>query len=148
MQMRSARLPTLSVPGNYYDDLAARTNLHPATIETMREFAILYDADDQGGAYFHFFTAMFGRRMFFELVQRGGGYDGYGTPNTAVRTAAQYRHSSWQASLAEIRGQDAGRIGPLIRGPAASPPSVGQDPHAAAQHEQPAASGGAKPSSA
>jgi 4-hydroxyphenylpyruvate dioxygenase len=29
--------------------------------------------------------------MFFELVQRGGGYDGYGTPNTAVRTAAQYR---------------------------------------------------------
>jgi 4-hydroxyphenylpyruvate dioxygenase len=92
MQMRSARLPTLSVPGNYYDDLAARTNLHPATIDTMREFAILYDADDQGGMYFHFFTAMFGRRMFFELVQRGGGYDGYGTPNTAVRTAAQYRH--------------------------------------------------------
>jgi 4-hydroxyphenylpyruvate dioxygenase len=91
MQMRSARLPTLSVPGNYYDDLAARTDLHPATIDTMREFAILYDADDQGGMYFHFFTAMFGRRMFFELVQRGGGYDGYGTPNTAVRTAAQYR---------------------------------------------------------
>jgi hypothetical protein len=28
MQMRSARLPTLSVAGNYYDDLAARTDLH------------------------------------------------------------------------------------------------------------------------
>jgi hypothetical protein len=27
VQMRSARLPTLSIPGNYYDDLPARTDL-------------------------------------------------------------------------------------------------------------------------
>lgn len=91
-QMRSARLPTLSIPGNYYDDLAARTDLDKATIDSMREFAILFDADEQGGTYFHFYTAMFGRRLFFEVVQRGAPYDGYGTPNIPVRMAAQYRH--------------------------------------------------------
>lgn len=90
-QMRTARLPTLSIPGNYYDDLAARIDLDSATIDAMREFAILYDVDDQGGTYFHFYTAMFGRRLFFEVVQRGASYDGYGTPNTPVRMAAQYR---------------------------------------------------------
>jgi 4-hydroxyphenylpyruvate dioxygenase len=30
--------------------------------------------------------------MFFEIVQRVSGYDGYGTSNTPVRMAAQYRH--------------------------------------------------------
>jgi 4-hydroxyphenylpyruvate dioxygenase len=91
-QMRSARLPTLSIPGNYYDDLASRTDLDRSTIDTMRELAILFDTDEHGGAYFHFYTVLFGRRLFFEIVQRVGGYDGYGTPNTPVRMAAQYRH--------------------------------------------------------
>ena len=118
MQMRSARLPTLSVPGNYYDDLAARTDLHPATIDTMRELAILYDADDQGGVYFHFFTAMFGRRMFFEMVQRGGGYDGYGTPNTAgAHGGAVPPAGPGRRHWLRYVGRMLGGIGPLIRRP-------------------------------
>jgi 4-hydroxyphenylpyruvate dioxygenase len=37
---------------------------------------------------------MLGRRMFFEIVQRVGDYEGYGTPNLPVRMAAQYRHAA------------------------------------------------------
>jgi 3-dehydroshikimate dehydratase len=90
-RMRDAGLPTLAVPGNYYEDLAARADLDPDTLATLRELSILYDFDDRGGGFYHYYTAMFGRRMFFEVVQRAGGYDGYGTPNTPVRMAAQYR---------------------------------------------------------
>jgi 4-hydroxyphenylpyruvate dioxygenase len=89
--MRAEGLPTLPVPGNYYQDLAARTELDDDLIDTMREHGVLYDRRD-AGEFFHFYTAMLGRRIFFELVQRVNGYDGYGAPNTPVRMAAQYRH--------------------------------------------------------
>jgi 4-hydroxyphenylpyruvate dioxygenase len=93
VDMRVRRLPTLPMPANYYDDLAARIDLDEALLATMREYGVLYDRDE-GGEYFHFFTAMLGRRMFFEIVQRVGDYDGYGIPNTPVRMAAQYRHTA------------------------------------------------------
>jgi 4-hydroxyphenylpyruvate dioxygenase len=99
-RMRNRRLPMLPVPGNYYEDLAARTRLDRSLIKAMRELSILYDSDEQGGEFFHFYTTMLGRRMFFEIVQRVNGYDGYGTANTPVRMAAQYR----QTVLAAITG--------------------------------------------
>jgi 3-dehydroshikimate dehydratase len=99
-RMRDLRLPTLSIPGNYYRDLSARTTLRDADIEAMRDLSICYDSDGHGGEYLHFYTAMLGRRLFFEIVQRVNGYDGYGTANTPVRMAAQYRH----AALAGIIG--------------------------------------------
>lgn len=88
--MREAGLPMLAIPDNYYADLAARTDLGADRIEVMRSHGILYDRTDDGELY-HFYTAMLGRRVFFELVQRVKDYDGYGTPNTPVRMAAQYR---------------------------------------------------------
>jgi 4-hydroxyphenylpyruvate dioxygenase len=88
--MREAGLPMLAIPGNYYADLAARTDLRADRIEVMRSHGILYDRTDDGELY-HFYTAMLGRRVFFELVQRVKDYDGYGTPNTPIRMAAQYR---------------------------------------------------------
>jgi 4-hydroxyphenylpyruvate dioxygenase len=91
-RMRGRQIPTLAIPGNYYEDLGARTDLGRETIAAMREFSILYDFDGHGGAFYHCYTTMFGRRMFFEVVQRTGGYDGYGAPNTPVRMTAQYRH--------------------------------------------------------
>jgi 4-hydroxyphenylpyruvate dioxygenase len=30
--------------------------------------------------------------VFFEMVERRGGYDGYGAPNAPVRHAVQYDH--------------------------------------------------------
>jgi 4-hydroxyphenylpyruvate dioxygenase len=93
VDMRVRGLPTLPVPGNYYDDLAARTRLDPGLIDTMRAYGVLYERGERG-EFFHFYTAMLGRRMFFEIVQRVGGYDGYGTANTPIRMAAQYRHTA------------------------------------------------------
>jgi 4-hydroxyphenylpyruvate dioxygenase len=93
VDMRVRRLPALPIPDNYYDDLVARMELDESLVETMRAYGVLYDRDE-GGEFFHFYTAMLGRRMFFEIVQRIGGYDGFGTPNTPVRMAAQYRHTA------------------------------------------------------
>lgn len=52
---------------------------------------MLYDRDERGGEFLHFYTVMLGRRLFFEVVQRTGGY---GAPSTPVRMAAQLRHAA------------------------------------------------------
>jgi 4-hydroxyphenylpyruvate dioxygenase len=80
--------PPLPIPGNYYDDLAARTDLDPELVEAMRELGVLYDRDERG-ELLHCYTPVVGGRLFFELVQRIGGYDGYGAANAPVRMAAQ-----------------------------------------------------------
>lgn len=92
--VRSAGIPTLPVPANYYDDLAARFDLDTSLITALHEHGVLYDRDEHGGEFFHLYTVTLGRRLFFEIVQRTGGYDGYGAPNTAVRMAAQLRHAA------------------------------------------------------
>jgi hypothetical protein len=62
--------------------------LGPCAIERMRELDILYD--EVGGLEFlHFYTAHVGPSLFFEVVERRGGYDAYGTVNSPVRVAAQ-----------------------------------------------------------
>jgi 4-hydroxyphenylpyruvate dioxygenase len=81
--------PLLTVPGNYYDDLASRTALPAESIEQMRAHGVLYDADPAGGELLHFYTATIGPGLFFEVVERRGGYDGYGAANSPVRLAAQ-----------------------------------------------------------
>ncbi|MDG4859649.1 VOC family protein, partial [Streptomyces sp. T-3] len=83
---RGARL--LPVPASYYDDLYARYDLDPDELAELRELGILYDRDEQG-EFRHFYTVAVGR-VFFEVVQRGEGYRGYGAPNATVRLAAQH----------------------------------------------------------
>ena len=89
--MRDRGVPLLRIPGNYYDDLAARTGLAPELIERMRDLGVLYEAGE-GGELLHFYTAMAGPSMFFEVLERRGGYDGYGASNSPVRMASQRRH--------------------------------------------------------
>jgi 4-hydroxyphenylpyruvate dioxygenase len=91
--VRSLGIPTLPVPGNYYDDLAARFDLDAAAAGPLRDLGVLYDRDARGGEFLHFYTLMIGPRLFFEIVQRRGGYDGYGAQNTPVRMAAQLHQS-------------------------------------------------------
>lgn len=88
--MRIRELPMPAIPDNYYLDLAARFDLDDAVVDAMRAFGVLCDRDEHG-EFFHFYTAVLGRRLFFEMVQRVSGYDGYGTPNDGVRAAAQHR---------------------------------------------------------
>ncbi|WP_116950939.1 bifunctional sugar phosphate isomerase/epimerase/4-hydroxyphenylpyruvate dioxygenase family protein [Jiangella endophytica] len=87
---RARGLRSLPIPGNYYDDLAARFDLPAGLVEEMRELGVLYDRDENGD-FLHFYTETIGG-VFFEVTQRRGGYDGYGAPNAAVRLAAQHVH--------------------------------------------------------
>ncbi|MFD8224814.1 bifunctional sugar phosphate isomerase/epimerase/4-hydroxyphenylpyruvate dioxygenase family protein [Streptomyces massasporeus] len=87
-RFREAGGSLLPVPANYYDDLAARFEFADGELETYRDLGILYDRDDRG-VFRHCYTHTVGR-VFFELVQRDGGYRGYGAANAPVRLAAQH----------------------------------------------------------
>ncbi len=82
---RAAGVPFLAIPGNYYDDLEARLGVDT---RELRELGLLYDRDARGGELRQAFTATRGR-VFFELVERRGGYAGHGAANTPIRMAAQ-----------------------------------------------------------
>lgn len=60
----------------------------PGTTSTRHRLGILYDRDEDG-EFWHCCTATLGR-VFFEIVQRTGGYRGYGARNAPVRLAAQH----------------------------------------------------------
>ena len=104
--LRERALPILPIPPNYYDDLDARWELDPALLETMQTSGILYDRDEAGGELFHLYTGMLGHRLFLEVVQRAGGYDGYGETNAPVRAAAQLAAVD---NTVDGRAGDAGR---------------------------------------
>lgn len=87
LRQLGARL--LEIPGNYYDDLAARTELPPERISALREHSVLHDRDEHG-EYLHFYTELAGARMFFEVVERVGDYRGFGVVNAPVRMAAHH----------------------------------------------------------
>ncbi|MFD5480058.1 bifunctional sugar phosphate isomerase/epimerase/4-hydroxyphenylpyruvate dioxygenase family protein [Streptomyces hawaiiensis] len=87
-RFREAGGRPLPVPANYYDDLAARFEFTDGELETYRDLGILYDRDAHG-VFRHCYTRTVGR-VFFELVQRDGGYRGYGAANAPVRLAAQH----------------------------------------------------------
>jgi 4-hydroxyphenylpyruvate dioxygenase len=82
---------TLPVPDNYYADLAARFALPQSTVDRLRRHGIMYDRDERGGELLHFYTPIYGGRVFFEILQRLGGYDGFGVVNAPVHMAA-HRH--------------------------------------------------------
>ena len=98
--MRERGVPLVHVPGNYYDDLAVRLELEPALLEELRELDVLYDRTADG-ELLHFYTAHIGGRVFFEVLERRGGYSGYGAANSPIRMAAIH--------LAEERDATAGR---------------------------------------
>jgi 4-hydroxyphenylpyruvate dioxygenase len=81
----------LPIPDNYYDDLEARHDVGPE----IRELGLLYDRDEHG-EFLHLYTITVGR-VFFEIVERSGGYRGYGAANAAVRLAVQHTRGSGEA---------------------------------------------------
>ncbi len=80
----------LQMPENYYADLAARFDLAPDMLNRLKAGNILYD-EDAGGQFFQFYSRPFAGGIFFEIVERRGGYGGYGAPNAPFRIAAQKR---------------------------------------------------------
>jgi 4-hydroxyphenylpyruvate dioxygenase len=88
--LRGNGMKTLEISPNYYDDLQARLSLDAATLDRLREANILYDRD-AGGEFFQLYSTNVGEGFFFEVVQRSGGYGGYGAVNAPFRIAAQKR---------------------------------------------------------
>jgi 4-hydroxyphenylpyruvate dioxygenase len=86
----TAEAALLPVPDNYYDDLEARHDLGAERHRLLRELGLLYDRDEHG-EFLHCYTVTTGR-VFFEIVQRIGGYRGYGASNAPIRLAAQHAH--------------------------------------------------------
>jgi 4-hydroxyphenylpyruvate dioxygenase len=80
----------LEIPENYYDDLEAKMDLSSGRLDALRAHNILYDRDGEG-EYLQVYTRSFEQRFFFEIVERRGGYAGYGAVNAPVRLAAQAR---------------------------------------------------------
>lgn len=101
--MRALGAPVLKIPANYYDDLDARLDPPPELLATLRDHSILYD-QDENGEYLHFYTEMLGSRLFFEVVQRLGGYAGYGAAGSApVRMAAHRQRRLGRLRDAPVR---------------------------------------------
>jgi 4-hydroxyphenylpyruvate dioxygenase len=88
-RLRSNGVETLPIPENYYDDLAARTDLDAAQLEALKARNILYDRDE-GGEYFQLYTRSFKDLFFLEIIERRG-YLGFGAVNAPIRLNAQSR---------------------------------------------------------
>lgn len=97
--LRTREVSLLPIPDNYYDDLQARYELPDALVASLRAYGVLYDASE-AGEFFHLYTDLVGPGLFFEFVQRVGGYAGYGAANAPTRMAAQLR----RATMAPARG--------------------------------------------
>ena len=103
--MRALGAPVLKIPDNYYDDLDARLDLPPELPRARCGSTRSCTTATSSGEYLHFYTEMLGSRVFFAVVQRIGGYAGYGDPNSApVRMAAHRR-----APAAHAAGRTGGR---------------------------------------
>jgi 4-hydroxyphenylpyruvate dioxygenase len=92
--MQAAGAEILPIPGNYYEDIAARFGLDQPALARMESRNILYDVDAEQHVLLHMYTRAFDKRFFFEIVQRDG-YVGYGAANTQVRLTAQSRNLDW-----------------------------------------------------
>jgi 4-hydroxyphenylpyruvate dioxygenase len=85
---KEAGVALLDIPLNYYDDLGARFDFDDEFLSELAYYNVLYDRDANGGELFHVYTEPFEERFFFEVLQRRGGYQGYGAANVAVRLSA------------------------------------------------------------
>ena len=89
-RMQELGFQPLPIPGNYYDDLEARFDMPEGLLEKLRAGNILYDREGEA-EFFQVYSRAFAGGMFFEIIQRGPGYKGYGGPNAPFRIAAQKR---------------------------------------------------------
>jgi 4-hydroxyphenylpyruvate dioxygenase len=94
---KAAGAGIVEVPANYYDDLDARLAPPSSQLSAMRELNVLLDRNNDGD-FLHFYTAVLGGRVFFEVVQRINGYQGYGEVNSPVRMAAHRRQRTASAA--------------------------------------------------
>lgn len=88
-RLRANGVKLMPVPENYYDDLAAKTDLSDERLALLQSNNILFDTEG-GAEYLQAYTQTFEERFFFEIVERRG-YRGFGAANAPIRLAAQTR---------------------------------------------------------
>ena len=86
--LRSRGIVLMAVPDNYYVDLDARFDLPADFVAHLRNHQLLYDRDPDG-ELLHAYTDVLPTGFYVEVLERRGGYDGYGASNTHVRLVAQ-----------------------------------------------------------
>ncbi|MCZ2805199.1 TIM barrel protein [Modestobacter sp. VKM Ac-2983] len=89
-RLQAAGAPLLRLPDNYADDLEARFDLPADLLTAVRQHGLMYE-EDAYGACLHLATEVLGDRLFVVVVQRLGGYDGFGNADAPVRMAAHRR---------------------------------------------------------
>jgi 4-hydroxyphenylpyruvate dioxygenase len=88
-RLRGNGVRFVPISDNYYDDLPTRLELDPSQVERMRAAGVVFDRSPDGD-YLHIYAeSLQGEGTFFEIVQRVGDYDGYGSTNAPARMAAQ-----------------------------------------------------------
>ena len=95
-QLAASGFERLPIARNYYDDLKVRDGLSDDMISALREGHILYDREGRT-EYFQIYSLPIFNGFFFEIVQRKGGYQGYGARNAPIRLAAQMHHIKTKA---------------------------------------------------
>lgn len=90
-RLASAGFRRLGIASNYYDDLRTRFDIDDALVRRLRQANILYDRA-AGAEYFQIYGVPIFDGFFFEIVERRGGYAGYGARNAPIRLAAQLRY--------------------------------------------------------
>ncbi len=87
-RLQASGVRFVPISPNYYDDLPTRLDLDDAWVQRMRAAGILFDRSPSGD-YLHIYTEALEDSVFFEIVQRVGGYDAYGATNAPARMASQ-----------------------------------------------------------
>ena len=88
--LQAAGFPRLQISDNYYNDLQAVFSLDAEFVRRLAEANILYDRVGSS-EFFQIYSAPIFEGFFFEVVQRVGGYAGYGARNAPFRLAAQQK---------------------------------------------------------
>ena len=86
----------LEISSNYYDHIQAEFGLDEEMTGVLQAGNILYDRQD-GTEYFQIYSRPIFQGFFFEIIERRGGYPGYGARNAPVRLASQMTHRERQA---------------------------------------------------
>ena len=87
-RLQSNGVRFVPISANYYDDLPTRLDLEDGLLQRLRAAGILFDRSSTGD-YLHIYTEAVEDGIFFEIIQRIGGYDGYGATNAPARMASQ-----------------------------------------------------------
>ena len=90
--LKASGFPRLEISANYYSDLQSVFDLEPKFVSKLKDGNILYSRREKS-EYFQIYSIPIFDGLFFEVVQRKNGYQGYGARNAPTRLAAQMKYN-------------------------------------------------------